>query len=443
VEGLGSEDRAARREAYIELRDRKDGKTPGLLAARLADLPLESQYYGVLVLDAYDEKPLERPLRKLLKCSSPYLRFCAALMLHAHGAKRMVTAIVAELGREDLPSASRTQMMKRLRGGRLPDDEKVSRALLAPVVVGADVATIREIVVVMNDAGSVAAIPTFEALLADERPGTRAVAAAFLRARGQDRSVDLAAALRAGALESGDVYLLDEIMTKLGAPPVAPVIVDALIDASRADANSSALRAIVQLLGELSDERALPRLRELTEHESSSIAKAAARAVVAITGTSSKAGSSQALLDPSDSVALTKMTQDRDRDALRSWLQDESATRRLAAADALRRMDDHSGLDVVLAAIASADVAGRRDAVRVAGQFRVDAAVGPLIEATLDDDQTVRGNARIALNTTLGTLFPQRRFRLTGRRETTDAATRINRAERLREWWAQARDAAW
>ena len=364
-------------------------------------------------------------------------------MLLDHGAKRMVTVIVEELGQQDLPRATRARMMGRLRGGRLPADEKLIRALLAPVVVGADADTIREIAAVMNDASAVAAIPTFEALLADERPGTRAVAAAFLRARGQDRDTELAAALLAGRLDSSDVYLLDQIMTKLGAPPVAPVIVDALIDASRADANSSALRAIVQLLGRLSDKRALPRLRELTEHESSSVAKAAARAVVALSGTKAKVSSSPAMLDPSDTVALTKMTQDRDRDALKSWLEGDSATRRLAAADALRRMDDHSGLDVVLAEFASADATSRRDAVRVAGQFRVGSAVGPLIEATLDDDQIVRSNARIALNTTLGTLFPQRRFRLTGRGEIDNPEVRAERAARLRAWWTDARGAAW
>jgi HEAT repeat protein len=440
---LGSEDSTQSRAAYIELRNRKDAKTPALLAARLPEFSGSAQIRGVLVLDAYKAKPLKKPLRKLLKCSSPYLRFCAALMLHDHGAKGMITVVVGELGDEELPSATWTTMMRRLRGGRLPSDEKLMRALLAPVVVGSEADAIREIVIVMNDAKASAAIPAFEALLADERPGTCAIAAAFLRARGQDRDNELAAALRAGEVQSADVYLLDSIMTKVGAPRGAPVIVDALIDASRADANSSSLRAIVQLLGQLSDERALPRLRELTEHKSKSIAKAAARAVVALSGTEAKVGSSQAALEPADTVALTKMSQDRDVDALLSWLQDESATRRLAAADVLRRMDDHSGLNVVLAEFASTAVLSRRDAVRVAGQFRVDATVAPLIEATLDADATVRSYARIALNTTLGTLFPQRRFRLTGRGEIDDSATREARAERLRVWWTQARDAAW
>ena len=203
---LGSDDSTQSRAAYTELRNRKDAKTPALLAARLPEFPGSAQIRGVLVLDAFEAKPLKKPLRKLLKCSSPYLRFCAALMLHDHGAKGMIAVVVGELGEEDLPSATRKTMIRRLRGGRVPSDEKLMRALLATVVVGADDDEIREIASVMNDAGAVAAIPTFEALLADERPGTCAIAAAFLRARGQDRDADLAAALRAGGIKSADVY---------------------------------------------------------------------------------------------------------------------------------------------------------------------------------------------------------------------------------------------
>ncbi len=444
VEQLGSDEHNERYQAYLALRRRADPKTPALLATRLPEFPIACHYYGVLILDGFDDKRVEKPLRKLLKCPSPYLRVCAALQLHGRGAKGMAKTMARELTAEELPPEIWLKIMKRLRGGRVPKDASVMRALLDPIVVGSDSAAIREIAAVMNDADARAAVPTFEALLEDERAGTRAVAAAFLRARGQDRDADLAAALRGTELASGDVYMLDQILTRRDAAPVPPIVVEALIVASRAEANSSALRAIVQVLGQLSDESALPRLRELTAHKHKSIAKAAARAIEKLsgtkTGTSSSATSS---LEPTDTVALTKMTQERDQAALGAWLHDGDSKRRLAAADALRRMDDHSGLDVVLAECTSTEVTDRREAVRAAGQFRVDAAVETLITAMLDEDSTVRNYARSGLNATLLTLLPHRGFRLTARGEPDTPESRTKHVARLRAWWPKARDAAW
>jgi hypothetical protein len=93
-------------------------------------------------------------------------------------------------------------MLGRLRNGKLPNDEVLVRALLASVVLGGAADRIRAISEVMHEASVAAAVPAYEALLEDPRSGTRAVAAAFLRGRGQDRDTELAAALRAGALDS-------------------------------------------------------------------------------------------------------------------------------------------------------------------------------------------------------------------------------------------------
>jgi HEAT repeat protein len=443
VEQLGSDDRSVRSGAYRELRKRNEPDAPARLAARLPEFPLASQRLGVLVLDAYGKKVLAKPLRELLLCTSAYLRLCAAHKLDEQGAKRMVAVVATELGREDLPRETWTLMVRRLRNGRLPADDALVHTLLDPLVTGADAGAVREIARIMLDAESDAANPTYRALLNDERPGTRAVAAAFLRGRGQDRDGELAAAVRSVPLGSADVSALESILTRSGAPPVEPPIVDALIEATRPAQNHAALRSIVQLLGRLGDPRAVPRLEELTTHESRSVAQAAARAIVKLGGPDRRSGAKPAELGPRDTNTLAKMERDRDVAGLRAWLKDDDVARRLTAADTLRRMDDHAGLEVVLAELGAEDPVVRRKAASFAGDFRADAAVGPLIEALLDEDAVVRSSALIGLGRTLGTLFPQRRFRMSPRGATDPADVRTARVAHLRKWWATARDAPW
>ncbi len=444
VEQLATGESSARTRALNELRNRKDPKVIPLLTARIATLDTSPQYYALLILDSFGEKELRKPLRGLLKCESPYVRLCAAQILATYDVRGMPGVIERELSDPELPRAEWRRMMVRLRYGRLPKDDGLVAALAASVVVDADDETIRETAYVFDGADIAGADASFEALHAAARAGVRAVAAAFLRARGHDSDAALAAAFRAGEIPSSDTYFIQGVLTDASASPPGPDVVLAIVDGTRATENASNLRAIVQLLGRLSDRRALPRLRELAEHETATVAKAAADAVAQITGTKPAIGSSATPTDAADTTALTEMLTKRDRDGLAAWLTDKDATRRLSAADALRRMDDHVGLPQVLDEVVCENAVHRRSAVQILGKFRVSESVAPLIEALLDPDSTVRSYARSGLQATLSTLFPNRRFSLSGRGRGVDTeSARTREAALLHEWWAAAQSAAW
>jgi len=102
-------------------------------------------------------------------------------------------------------------------------------------------------------------------------------------------------------------------------------------------------------------------------------------------------------------------------------------------------------LEAVLKEMTCKNAAHRRDATRILGNFRVAAAVEPLIAATLDDDTSVRSYSWSALTNTLQTLFPQRRFSLNGRGggSAGTLAWRTSQAEQLRTWWAREKSAPW
>lgn len=451
VAQLGGPDVAARSKAYTALRARDAGKVSARLADHAHELESTGQYYAVLLLNGFPHDASERALRSWTRGKTPYLRVCAAQILDQRGEKGMAGVIEKELARDDLPAGVWQRMMVWLRYGRVPKDDGLYAALVAPLertdpavdpVVALETAYVLEGV---GDAATQFAVPAFGKLLADPRPGVRLTAAALLYRLGEGDGTPLIAAFRAGGADSGVYYFVRDVFYRAPVRAPTPEIVDAALAATRLPASDSDLRALVTVIEVLGDKRATERLVELASHESSVVAKAAADAYAKLTGAQPDIGVTGARTDAEDTVQLAQWIKKRDTAKLVAWLADETVARRLAAADALRRMDDRQGLVVVLEALVGTDVAARRDAARILGGFRAEEGVAPLIDATLDDDVTVRTYARTALQATLQTLFPQRRFQMTNRggRHDDDPAVRAERARTLKAWWTERQAQSW
>jgi HEAT repeat protein len=101
----------------------------------------------------------------------------------------------------------------------------------------------------------------------------------------------------------------------------------------------------------------------------------------------------------------------------------------------LRRMDDNSGLPRVLE-LWKKPGTHRAEAVRVLGRFKVPAAIDPLVEALLDQDQNVRTAGQQGLAMLLPSLYPYRRFDLAsaGYQPSGPAAQREEAVRKIRAW---------
>jgi HEAT repeat protein len=74
--------------------------------------------------------------------------------------------------------------------------------------------------------------------------------------------------------------------------------------------------------------------------------------------------------------------------------------------------------------------------VRVLGRFKVPAAIDPLVEALLDQDQNVRTAGQQGLAMLLPSLYPYRRFDLAsaGYQPSGPAAQREEAVRKIRAW---------
>ena len=81
----------------------------------------------------------------------------------------------------------------------------------------------------------------------------------------------------------------------------------------------------------------------------------------------------------------------------------------------------------------------------VLGEFRAAEAIDPLIDALMDDDQTVRSYAASALLLTFRTIMPYRRVLLDAagydaRKPKTDRELAV---AQIRAWWERHRNSEW
>jgi hypothetical protein len=108
----------------------------------------------------------------------------------------------------------------------------------------------------------------------------------------------------------------------------------------------------------------------------------------------------------------------------------------VAAADALRRVDEYSGLPWLIKIIERGGPA-KSDAVQVLGKFRDRRAIPVLIRMLDDADSFVRSRAYNALPIVFRGLFPYRRFDFatTGYHYSGPVAARRAAIAKIQKWW--------
>lgn len=418
VDDLGSQDNARRVAAFNALREAKDERAVPLLLDRLPGLDLPGQQYGVMILEAYPPKIGKQVFPRLLAMASPYLRLCGGLALYRMGDKRGVPAVVEALQAEDADLVTRSYMLSRLYDVREPRVVAVLEGMLRP---GVEASLLGSVLWALQANTPPSTLEACRRLYAeDDRPDARFLTAIFLfRAGDLARADDAAAALRTGRVTSAAFSRLQSFLltARLSAPPA---LLDAATELVTPDADVGLLQGLIRFLASAGHRAAIPRIQKLLGHPSSFVAKAAFEALAEL----------GAGIDPA---------------TLRSLLETADADGRVAAADLLRRMDDLSGMDAVLDVLKTGPTAQRAEAARVLGGFRVRAAVDPLLDALMDDDALVRGNALRSLDALWRSLFPYRRLDLVAAGYAAADAEGPRRAAvaRIRAWWEAHRTGAW
>ncbi len=406
VVNLGSSDSTVRNAAYTTLMSRKDPKAIPLLHEAVGGFDVTAQSYTVYILRSYPADVAIKALRPLVKMEPATLRVHAAAELLRKGENDVLKIILAALD-EPQDDAALSTLLSRLYSIRDETLQARIRALLDPkrsyTVLGAALYCLYTVQDGLARAEA-------EKLLVDTPASVRALAAAYLLRFGQpQRAQDLADALASGEVEYSAFSRVNTFLYSM--PSIPARVLQAITKLLETETESSYLSTMIRLLAKAGYRPALPQLKKLIDDSNTVVSKAAFDALAGFPG------------------AL-------DADDLRELLASDDASRRLKAADALRRQDDVSGLPVVLE-IAKNDAAQRADAIKVLGGFRQASVVEPLIDALMDANITVRANAYSGLGTVLRALFPYRRLDLasTGYSTSASQAVRAKAVDRIRSWW--------
>jgi len=446
VESLAAQlkDPKRRVAAYRELRAARDPAAVAPVRRAIEDLPDSQRHWGLNVLDAYPPDVARRAFRPLLRSSSPWTRLYAAEALHRRGVPNMARTIHAALRTPNLHERVKRRMLGRLMWGRLPRERALLETVRGFLVPGEPAGVIADAALVLKGVDDDGAVEPAKELLDDRRSAVRAWAAALLVHLGlAEHTPTVAEAMRTGEL-GGALYRVRQLLRGLGGTPRE--IRGALRDLLARDLPAGALLAVVRWVRDIKDRGAMPQLEKLLEHENAQVRKEAGEVLLSFAGRGS-AGSSGVpkSLEPGDVAALARMMRDKDRDGVRAWLTDQKIARRLVAADALRRMEEESGLPVILAALADEDGPERATAARLLAGFRRPYVVPPLLAALEDESIAVRSAAFRSLGEVLAALFPQRRIRMgsTAYDPRLDPVKNAPAVARLRAWWREHRDKDW
>lgn len=417
VRDLGSEDSSVRVAAMNALRGAKDPRAIPLILEALPGFDLTGRYYAVLVLDACEPKLAQPAFRSLIGSEDPWLRLAGATALLAQGDRRALPVVVEALRAEGVPTLARNYMLNRLHLVADPGILPPLREMLAP---GEDASLLGSVVNLLHQRRDEGAVPAFRKLLsADDRPGVKAMAAAWLYAMGEaERAGTLADLIRGGDLGSSEFLRVKTIL--VAGKTLDPAVLDALTDLLETDASAWVLTRAVEVLARFRHRAAAAGIRR-------------------------HLGSKDRYLSRAAFDALAEMGEVPDEAELEALLDSEEPDVRLRAADALRRMDVHVGFSAVVAVLREGTELQRRDAAEALGGFRIPDAVPPLLDALLDPGLSVRSQARTSLAGVLSTLFPYRRLDLAsaGYDWSGPEAARKDAVEAIRKWWAANREKDW
>lgn len=396
--------------AFQTLRTRKPLSALPLLARSLPTFNLSSQSLGLSLLQAYPPEKSQPILRRFLKGKSAFLELGAAAALYRAGHKDPSTIdhMVRALG-NPASSAEISMMLGRLYGVSEPRVRTRVRSLLEPSVdIAVMDSALRYLQYSKDPEGIKAVMKLLDGKGRDLDAERRALCACYLLAMGNaSHKKDLTA-----ALESGEIRSFTRLNTYLSqAPHLDQEVLAAILKFARNSQDTYQLSYALQVLGKHRYRKALGFIRELLESDESRLSKAA--------------------FD-----ALLEMGDELKPESLRRLLDPERPDLCIVAADALRRLDDMSGLEPLLAVVKKGGPA-KADAVTALGKFRVRKAVRPLIDALNDPSLRVRTQAFQGLGTVLRALFPYRRLDLptTGYSPGAPAARRKEGAARIQAWW--------
>ena len=416
VARLVGPDATQRTAAYTALNRANDAAVIPKLLPVLSDADDIAQYYGVLIIQRFPKRG-PPALRKLAAARSPHLRVVAAAALWRAGERGSASTLVKALTAEGVSDAQRATMLMRIYSITDPGVMAAVRGFLTPDGVPVVVQAAAYNVHISRDRG---ALPALQGLAEHEDAGVRALVGAARLALGDVAGAEsLAAALRAGGVDTSALSRVRSILDQ--AKPAPASVLAAIHEGLGTETNPYALRMLVELLGQHGYAAATKDIRALLEHDNATVTKAAFEALARLPG------------------GITA-------DAMRKLLQEGEDARRLAAADALRRADDASGLSVVLEVLAKGErLEDRWEAARMLGGFRRPEVVPPLLDALADANSSVRSNAWSSLGSVLRALFPYRRLDMgaVGYAPMDDDARRAAGLARLRTWWAKQADAAW
>lgn len=408
VEQLAGTDANVRSSAYQKLQRARSPDVVPLLGKRLPAMPLMGQSFGMYLLQGHPIDVSRPVYQRLLQEKSAFLQGASAAALYRNGDRGAATTLAAAIRAAD--DEAHALLLGRLWG---IDDAHVREAVRSVIHVGASPRALEDALYHLLTVGSgpdVATVRAAEAVLADARtpPSGQSACAAFLLAAGIDKHAPaLAAAL---ASDAAALTRLRRFLDR--APRIGTEIEDALVAKLLAAKNAFEVTWPAQTLEKHAADKAVNALRELLRAKDVAVRKAALETLASI---------------PRGLQALE----------LRTMLAHEDPETVLVAADAMRRMDDATGLARVLELVAKPG-AHRAEAVKVLSQFRVRAAVSPLLDALADEELPVRSEAFLGLQRLLPALFPYRRFDLTTVGYAPDGAEpqRVAGLATLRAWWA-------
>ena len=403
---LKSDEPQKRNEGYMGLLREKPPEAVELVVADIAKWSVPAQDSGLNALSLYPDELKLPALRKLLASKAPLVELGAAAWLVRVGETQHVPHIVGPLKQKDLPGATRRMLLGRLWGVRDPQVLAQVRAMAEP---GEEAATAGEALwtlLVAEDGGMQRRAAE---LWQDPRTAAwKAQLGAYLVACGDPRAGDaLAGELRTNP---ASVWTMSRFLDK--APSLPPPLLAALAELAKGADQGHAIAAL-GLLGTFGEAKQLETVGELLSSPSVQLAKAAL----------------QALLKRVDWLPKGK---------LKGMLSSPDPELAIAAADALRRMDDHSGLERVLQ-LAAQDGPQRYAAVTALGAYRLPRCIPALLDAMEAQDQPVRTQAGQGVASTLQAMHPYRRFDLAaaGWNAGGAPAERAAALAKLRAWWAK------
>lgn len=409
IERLGAENARDRNHAYRQLQRERPADLPQVLEARLEALPHHGRQLASNLLRNLSIEQRRHLDQRLIESDHPYVRAIGAAgrirlcqqtgdqVEHARAIEAMASAVRAcdvrvELGAilQELGAAPDALVVDALVGRLSPD---LSSSLVGQIL--------QRLQPSQEDQAIESAV---RALSTSEDRRVRAIALAFLVRAHRDAVEPLI------ELIEKHTDTLQPAMTQLqGAARLDPRLLEALLRRFPTLRSPQELTQLTRLLAPGSASRVARQLAALVDDDDSRMADGAA-------------------------TQLSRLARSLSDETARELLASPAPLARVLAADCLRRRDDRSGLPAVLDAASTAG-SHRAETARVLGEFRSREAVPVLLGLMDDANVKVRSHAWTAVQKTLQSLYPFRRFDFSTVDYDPNALDRSAAMATLRRYW--------